>query len=263
VLVRVACCCTPACLSQATVTLSSALKNAPYIYSGYITLTPRQKQSTAQALRSGNVQLSLPYQGCSKDYSDPAQVPLVVQDLPETLATKLGAICLGFVDDTKDVITCDNDMADPGVVRMSLAELQDEKNGMGLGFLLPLARPVQELIVEIYSATDDSTVLGTATYGPCAKSLRGELSYLPTYSALNSFESTSAYDACTGVFDGKYTPTGSDNEALLRVGQQYTFQLVLRAPVAAADSARLGGRQENAGGAVRVPMRGVLQITGS
>lgn len=247
----------------ATITLSPALRSAPYIYSGYFILTPRQRHNLTQGLRSGNVQLSLPYQGCSRDYSDPAQVPLVVQDLPKTLAAKSGAICLGFVDDTKDVITCDNDVTDLGVVRVSLKELQDAKNGKGLGFLLALARPVQELVVEIYAASDNTTIIGTASYGPCAKTLRGELSYLPSYSALNDFSDTSAYDACTGVFRGRYTPAGTEDEAVLRVGGQYTFQLLLRAPVAAADSARVGGRQQDEGGVLRVPMRGVLQITGS
>jgi hypothetical protein len=259
------CCCCWCCIGfmQATITLSSALQKAPYIHSGYIILNPRRQQNTKQALRSGNAQLSLPYQGCSKDYADPEQVPLVVQNLPKTLAGQSGAICLGFVDEEKDVITCDNDVKDPGVVRASLKELQDDENGMGLGFLLALSRPVQELVIEIYSAADDSMLLGTARYGPCAKTLRGELSYLPTYSALNSFGDTSAYDACTGVFNGTYTSVGTEGKATLRVGEQYRFQLLLRAPVAAADSAAVGGRREAEGGTVRVPMRGVLQIVNS
>jgi hypothetical protein len=234
-----------------TFTLSPALLSGPYIYSGYITLKPRRYN-----LKAGFVPLSIPYQGCSRNYSDPESVQ-VIPPLDEEVESFAGAICAGYLEE--GYITCSNDVTAPGVVRVPWSNITDPEQNVGLGFTHVLARPLQQLVVEVYGIDrGNSMLLGSQSFGPCQKTLVRQLSLLPLYSSMNNFEYSRKFQACRGFFDGSYVPVGSNSStAQLQIGKQYRFKLVLVPPVAAADAA--AGQKQ--GGQLRVDIKGVLEVT--
>lgn len=236
---------------QVTFSVPRALQAGPYIYSGYITLNPRLYD-----LKAGSVPLSIPYQGCSRNYSDPKSVRLI-PPLNEDLKPVAGALCTGYLDE--GFIICSNDLAAPGVVKVPWSNISNPDQNVGLGFTHVLARPLQQLIVEVYGVgRRNGTLLGSQSFGPCQKTLANQLSLLPMYSSMTSFAYSSKFSACGAFFDGSYTPVGSNGTtAQLQIGRQYRFKLVLVAPVAAADAA--AGQQQ--GGQLRVDIRGVLEVT--
>jgi hypothetical protein len=232
-------------------TLPPALLAGPYIYSGYITLKPKRYN-----LKAGSVPLSIPYQGCSRNYSDPKSVR-VIPPLDEELTPVAAALCAGYLDE--GYIICSNDLTAPGVVKVPWSNITTPVQDVGLGFTHVLARPLQQLIVEVYGLErGNRTLLGSLSFGPCQKTLVRQLSLLPMYSSMTSFEYSSKFQACGGYFDGSYTPLGSNStSAQLQIGKQYKFKLVLVLPVAEAD--RAAGQQQ--GGQLRVDIRGVLEVT--
>jgi hypothetical protein len=234
-----------------TVSLSAALTARAFIYSGYITLSPKQFNLT-----QGLVPLSIPYQGCSRNYSDPSSVR-VIPPLDEDLKSVAGALCAGYVEE--GFIICSNDLTAPGMVKVPLSNITNPLQNVGLGFTHVLARPLQQLIVEVYGiARGKQTLLGSRSFGPCQKTLVRQLSFLPSHSSMTGLAYSAKFEACGGWFDGSYTPVGGNGtSAQLQVGKRYRFKLVLVAPVAAAD--RAAGQQQ--GGQLRVDVKGVLQVT--
>jgi hypothetical protein len=207
-------------------------------------------------LSQGFVPLSIPYQGCSRNYSDPISVR-VIPPLDEDLKPVAGALCAGCLEE--GFIICSNDLTAPGTVKVPRSNITNPMQNVGLGFTHVLARPLQQLIVEVYGvARGKQTLLGSQSFGPCQKTLVRQLSFLPMYSSMTCFGYSSKFQACGGWFDGRYTPVGPNaTTAQLQTGKRYRFKLVLVAPVAAAD--RAAGQQQ--GGQLRVDVRGVLEVT--